>query len=53
VRQRDEEAAGASLLPDDTVDDTARGWGEDVAYDDSRDTDARLIEDRPPHHDRD
>jgi len=53
VRGRDQEAASAPLLPDDTVDDTARGWGEDGPYDDSDDEDARLIEDRPPHHDRD
>jgi hypothetical protein len=32
------------ILPEQTVDDTERGWGE---QDDSNDD--RLIEDRPPH----
>jgi hypothetical protein len=34
----------APILPEQTLDDTSRGWGE------SEDTnDDRLLEDRPPH----
>lgn len=34
----------AVVLPDQTRDDTERGWGER-----SYDNDERLLEDRPPH----
>ncbi len=35
------------VLPDQTSDDTDRGWGEYVAGSGSNDD--RLLEDRPPH----
>jgi hypothetical protein len=40
--------------PESSSDERPVGWGderEDPAYDEDRD-DQRLIEDRPPHHDR-
>jgi hypothetical protein len=38
------------VLPDQTSDDTDRGWGEQPPLDD----DERLLAERPPHHeDRD
>lgn len=37
---------GLVVLPEQTVDDTDRGWGEW-----SRTNDDRLLEDRPPHWD--
>jgi hypothetical protein len=40
----DFESEEAVILPDQTRDDTGRGWGE---RDD--DNDDRLLEDRPPH----
>jgi hypothetical protein len=36
-------------LPDATTDEGDVGWGEPPAYDD----DQRLLDERPPHHDRD
>lgn len=36
------------VLPDQTTDDTDRGWSE--GYDEDRE--ARLFDDRPPHYDR-
>lgn len=33
------------ILPDQTRDDTDRGWGENKGWDD----DSRYLEDRPPH----
>ncbi|BFU42221.1 hypothetical protein EV385_2127 [Krasilnikovia cinnamomea] len=45
-RTVDFESEEAPLLPEQTRDDTERGWG------DREDTnDARLLEDRPPHWD--
>ncbi|MGH3739174.1 MAG: hypothetical protein ACRDT6_26785 [Micromonosporaceae bacterium] len=43
VRFDDEEPP---ILPDQTADDTARGWGES-----RQPNDQRLLEDRPPHWD--
>jgi hypothetical protein len=40
---------GAPVLPDATTDEGDIGWGEHPAYDD----DQRLLDERPPHHDRD
>lgn len=37
------------VLPDGTRDETDVGWGERPPYDD----DQRLLDERPPHHDRD
>jgi hypothetical protein len=45
-RMVDLEPEEAPLLPEQTRDDTERGWGE---QDDSNDD--RLLEDRPPHWD--
>jgi hypothetical protein len=43
-RTVDFDSEEAPLLPEQTRDDTERGWGEaDVSNDD------RLLEDRPPH----
>jgi hypothetical protein len=43
-REVDFESEEAALLPEQTSDDTERGWGE------SEDTnDDRLLDDRPPH----
>ncbi|MGI8681263.1 MAG: hypothetical protein ACR2JO_03825 [Mycobacteriales bacterium] len=36
-------------LPDQTCDDTDAGWGELPR---GQDDDARLLDERPPHHDR-
>jgi hypothetical protein len=36
------------VLPDVTTDEDDVGWGEQPAYDD----DQRLLDERPPHHDR-
>ena len=43
-REVDFESEEAPVLPDQTRDDTQRGWGE-RGYE----TDDRLLEDRPPH----
>ena len=43
-REVDFESEEAPLLPDQTRDDTGRGWGETDASNDDR-----LLEDRPPH----
>ena len=40
----DLDAEEAPLLPDQTRDDTERGWGETESSNDDR-----LLEDRPPH----
>jgi hypothetical protein len=43
-REVDFESEEAAVLPDQTRDDTERGWGEpDYSNDD------RLLDDRPPH----
>lgn len=39
---------GEPTLPDQSRDDTDAGWGEH----DQSDDDQRLLEERPPHHDR-
>jgi hypothetical protein len=39
------------VLPDQTVDDTDDGWGDRVAYEGNRDSEERLLADRPPHWD--
>ena len=39
------------LLPDVTSDERAIGWGDDFGDDEG--TDARLLDDRPPHWDGD
>lgn len=39
----------APVLPDQTSDDTDRGWGTSAWADQSWSNDDRLIEDRPPH----
>ncbi len=36
-------------LPDQTADDTDAGWGESPT---TQDDDERLLDERPPHHDR-
>jgi hypothetical protein len=38
------------VLPDQTLDDTDEGWGDGQGYAD-RDSEERLIADRPPHWD--
>ena len=38
-------------LPEQTTDDTDLGWGEDPSRDDDADV-QRLLDERPPHHDR-
>ena len=43
-REVDFESEEALILPDQTRDDTARGWGERGDTNDDR-----LLEDRPPH----
>jgi hypothetical protein len=43
-RTVDFESEEAPLLPDQTRDDTERGWGETGASNDDR-----LLDDRPPH----
>jgi hypothetical protein len=45
-REVDFESEEAPLLPEQTRDDTERGWGESEASNDDR-----LLEDRPPHWD--
>jgi hypothetical protein len=42
-------------LPDTTSDERDVGWGDDMANrdPDEADEDQRLLEDRPPHYDRD
>jgi hypothetical protein len=37
-----------SVLPEQTRDDTDEGWQEDLPDDNTR----RLLEERPPHHER-
>jgi hypothetical protein len=39
------------VLPDQTLDDSDEGWGDRHGYDD-RDSEERLLADRPPHWDR-
>ena len=39
------------VLPDLTKDESTTGWGDDVESDE--DDVRRLVEERPPHHDRD
>jgi hypothetical protein len=43
-REVDLESEEAPLLPEQTRDDTERGWGETETSNDDR-----LLEDRPPH----
>jgi hypothetical protein len=43
--QGDDDAA----LPDQTTDDTDRGWGEQGDHDDEADDDERLLREKPPH----
>lgn len=43
-REVDFDSEEATVLPDQTRDDTERGWGER-----SYENDERLLEDRPPH----
>jgi hypothetical protein len=43
-REVDFESEEAALLPDQTRDDTERGWGERDSSNDER-----LLDDRPPH----
>lgn len=43
----EEQGYDDELLPDQTTDDTDRGWGEHP--DDAEDDDERLIRDKPPH----
>ena len=43
-RTVDFDAEDAPLLPEQTRDDTERGWGEVAGSNDDR-----LLEDRPPH----
>jgi hypothetical protein len=43
-RTVDLESEEAPVLPDQTLDDTEGGWGENGAT-----NDGRLLEDRPPH----
>lgn len=38
------------VLPEQTADDTDRGWGEDEVPDHDRDADTeRLLREKPPH----
>jgi hypothetical protein len=42
------------VVPDTTADEQEIGWGDDLdAVEGERENDERLVEDRPPHHDRD
>jgi hypothetical protein len=42
------------VLPDTTSDESAVGWGDEVADEErERSDDERLNAERPPHHDRD
>jgi hypothetical protein len=43
----EEQGYDDELLPDQTADDTDRGWGEHP--DDTEDDDERLIREKPPH----
>jgi hypothetical protein len=43
-RTVDFEAEDVPVLPDQTIDDTDRGWGDPEASNDDR-----LLEDKPPH----
>ena len=43
----EEQGYDDELLPDQTTDDTDRGWGE--SPDDAEDDDERLIREKPPH----
>ena len=43
----EEQGYDDELLPDQTTDDTDRGWGEQP--DDAEDDDERLIREKPPH----
>jgi hypothetical protein len=43
--QGEDEAA----LPDQTTDDTDRGWGEQADDADDADDDERLLREKPPH----
>ncbi|HEV7756457.1 MAG TPA: hypothetical protein VGO94_11430 [Mycobacteriales bacterium] len=39
------------VLPDQTLDDTDEGWGDRFGAERDRDSEERLIADRPPHWD--
>jgi hypothetical protein len=43
----EEQGYDDELLPEQTTDDTDRGWGEPP--DDAEDDDERLIREKPPH----
>ena len=43
----EEQGYDDELLPDQTIDDTDRGWGE--RPDDAEDDDERLTREKPPH----
>jgi hypothetical protein len=43
----EEQGYDDELLPEQTTDDTDRGWGEQP--DDAEDDDERLIREKPPH----
>ena len=38
-----------AALPDQTTDDTDRGWGEQADDADDADDDERLLREKPPH----
>jgi hypothetical protein len=38
-----------AVLPDQTADDTDRGWGEQADDADDADDDERLLREKPPH----
>jgi hypothetical protein len=42
-----DESDDGSVLPEQTSDDTDRGWGDD--HDDGESDDERLIREKPPH----
>ena len=44
--ERADDPAYDDLLPEQTADDTDRGWGE---HPDDADDDERLIREKPPH----
>jgi hypothetical protein len=47
-RQGWDDAGDDEVLPEQTSDDTDRGWGEHPGSDDT-DDDERLIREKPPH----
>lgn len=46
VSERDDRDRYDEVLPEQTTDDTDRGWGE---HPDGEDDDDRLIREKPPH----